>query len=64
MIIKWRNKWSGEEGYVKCLNRKGGYFENTFEKSEAKVWNKNAIARTIKTLCEYCSDNEYEAVTA
>lgn len=34
-IIKWTNKYSNEEGYVKVINRKDGYFENTYEKENA-----------------------------
>lgn len=63
-IIKWTNKYSKEEGYVKCLNRKEGYFENTFERSEAKAYKKQALKSIISTLCNYCNDNDYEAVTA
>lgn len=64
VIIKWRNKWSGEEGFVKCLNRKEGYFENTYSRDEAKTWKKSAVKSIINTLCGYCSDNDYEAVSA
>lgn len=36
--LKWKNKFSGEEGYVKSVSYKNGYFENTFAKEEAKKY--------------------------
>lgn len=64
MIIRWTNKHSGEQGYVKKLNRKEKYFENTFERSEALAVSdkKGVAARTINLLNEYCPDNVYEAI--
>ena len=63
MKIKWTNKWSGDTGFVKSINSKKKEFENTFDESEAKVFTKNVIARTIKQLDSYCDWNTYEAVT-
>lgn len=63
MKIKWTNKWSGDTGFVKSINSKKKEFENTFNESEAKVFNKSAITRTIKQLDAYCDWNTYEAVT-
>lgn len=63
MKIKWTNKWSGDTGYVKSINSKKKEFENTFNESEAKVFSKNVITRTIKQLDSYCDWNTYEAVT-
>lgn len=37
-IIKWTNKLSKETGYVEKINRKEGYFENTFEKANAHAY--------------------------
>ena len=31
MKIQWKNKWSGETGYVKVVHNKEQYFENTFD---------------------------------
>lgn len=64
MIIRWTNKYSGEQGFVKCLNRKEEYFENTFDRSEALLISKKkgVAARTIALLNKYCSDNTYEAI--
>lgn len=63
MKIKWTNKWSGDTGFVKSINSKKKEFENTFDESEAKVFNKSVITRTIKQLDSYCDWNTYEAVT-
>ena len=63
MKIKWTNKWSGDTGFVKSINSKKKEFENTFDESEAKVFSKNVITRTIKQLDSYCDWNTYEAVT-
>ena len=62
MKIKWTNKWSGDTGFVKSINSKKKEFENTFNESEAKVFNKSVITRTIKQLDSYCDWNTYEAV--
>lgn len=64
MKIKWTNKWSGEVGFVKNINSKKKEFENTFDESEAKVFSKNMVNRTLKQLDSYCDWNTYEAVTA
>lgn len=37
-VISWENKFSGEKGYVKSVSKKKGYFENTFDVNEAKVY--------------------------
>ncbi len=63
-IIKWKNKWSGEEGFVKCLNREKEYFENAFDRSLAKKWKKATANAILPTLYRYCADNDYEIVVA
>ena len=62
MKIKWTNKWSGDTGFVKSINSKKKEFENTFNESEAKVFNKSVITRTSKQLDSYCDWNTYEAI--
>lgn len=62
MIIKWTNKWSGEQGFVKSLNRKEGYFVNTFDSDKAKSYSEKNVNRIIELLESYCSDNIYQAV--
>ncbi len=62
MIIQWTNKHSGEQGFVKCLNKKDGYFENTFNENEAKKYSERSINKTIGLLNVFCPDNIYQAV--
>lgn len=62
MIIKWTNKWSGEQGFVKSLNRKEGYFVNTFDSDKAKSYSEKNVNRILELLESYCSDNIYQAV--
>lgn len=64
MKIKWTNKISGEQGFVKRLNRKEKYFENTFDSAEAPTFSvKNGnIKKILSLLRRYCPDNIYEAV--
>ena len=62
MKIKWTNKWSGEVGFVKLINVKGRYFENTFDESEAKVFSKNTVKKALTQLNEFCDSNTYETV--
>lgn len=63
MIIKWTNKVSGEQGFVKKLNRKEKFFENTFERKEANNFSmQNGVSNAIVLLNEYCSDNIYEVI--
>ena len=38
LILKWTNKFSGEEGYVASVSKAKGYFINTFDKAEAKKY--------------------------
>ena len=60
MKIKWTNKWSKEQGYVKVINKKGGYFENTFDVSEAKNFSSKSISNTLSWLNEHESNNTYD----
>ncbi len=44
-ILGWRNRYSGEEGFVKSVSLKKGYFENTFNKSNAKSYVNEGLVR-------------------
>lgn len=47
-IICWRNKFSGEEGFVKKVSHKLGYFEATKNENEAKTYSKDGyISRDL-----------------
>lgn len=54
-IIKWTNKLSKETGYVEKINRKEGYFENTFEKTSAHSY--KTIYQATKAV-EWLSDSK------
>ncbi len=62
MKIQWTNKYSGERGYVKTIHKKEKFFENTFNKEEAKTFTVRTLEKTIKALESYCEQNTYEAV--
>lgn len=62
MKIRWTNKYSGEQGFVKSLNLRGNYFVNTFDKAEARVYKMTSIERILHMLNNFCPDNVYEAV--
>ncbi len=62
MIIQWTNKWSGEKGFVKKLNRKEEFFENTFERSEAMTVTDKTVTKTLELLNKWCDSNHYEVV--
>ncbi len=60
--LKWRNKFSGEEGYVASVSKAKGYFVNTFDKAEAKKYASEAAAQkdlaTLEALGEFVN-NEF-----
>jgi len=50
-IIKWRNTYSNEEGYVERTSTKDRCFYNTTEIENAKAYSSEAIAKkTIRQL--------------
>lgn len=49
--LKWQNRFSREEGYVKSVSPKNGYFINTFDKEEAKKYpNQASVERDLAFL--------------
>ena len=59
--LKWRNKFSKEEGYVKSTSPKKGCFYNTFEKSEAKKYtNETMINKDLAFLNTIGETNQNE----
>ena len=60
--IKWTNRFSGEIGYVKKLNYRERYFENTWDEREAKIFSRDTVAKAIEKLSEYCPQNIYEII--
>ena len=60
MKIQWTNKWSGEKGFVKEIHNKEKYFENTFDKMEAKMFSPRLVKKVVANLEQFCPDNTYE----
>lgn len=61
--VKWTNKYSGEQGYVGAIRKNEGHFINASEKSDARVFLNESMARNaIDTLDEIgeTSNNDFE----
>lgn len=53
LVIKWKNKNSGEEGFVKSVLKSKGHFVNTFDINEAKHYKyEKILSKDMKTLEE------------
>lgn len=51
VLLKWRNKFSGEEGFVKSVSKANGYFINTWDARYAKVYKgEKTLAKDLETL--------------
>ena len=49
--LKWKNRFSGEEGYGASVSKAKGYFINTFDKAEAKKYaSEAATQKDLATL--------------
>lgn len=62
MKIKWTNKESKETGYVKVIHKKEGYFENTYDIKEAKIFSKGTVEKAVEQLMTTTPQNDYEIV--
>lgn len=63
-ILKWINKFSNEQGYLKSVKKADGHFVNTNVKEEAKTFSRQCdVTRTLKVLEEIgeCENNVFEA---
>ena len=50
-VLKWRNKFSGEEGYVMKVSKANGCFINTFNPAEAKGYRSPAeVEKDLQVL--------------
>ena len=64
-VIKWTNKFSGEQGYVKSVKKTDGYFINTFDIDEAKTFSRQCdVVRAMNTLeaIGETENNDFEIV--
>jgi hypothetical protein len=57
-IVKWTNKFSNETGYVMKVNKKMGYFENTFDKASAFAYKTKASAKSAITWLMKSAEGE------
>ena len=63
-ILKWTNKYSNEQGYLKSVKKADGHFVNTEVKEEAKVFSRQCdVTKAMKVLEEIgeCENNVFEA---
>jgi hypothetical protein len=66
-VLKWRNKFSGEEGYVGKVSKSQGHFINTFDVNEAKQYRaRKLVENDLKLLEELgeSANNDFFAVEA
>lgn len=64
-ILKWKNKFSNEVGYVESVSSKDKCFFNTFDQSSAKKYSSRTVAsRMISSLKSYgeAVNNDFEIV--
>ncbi len=64
-IIKWTNKYSNEQGYVKSVKKADGHFVNTFDATEAKAYSRQCdVVKALNTLeaIGETKDNIFEIV--
>lgn len=52
-VIRWKNIYSGEIGYVKSVNYAKRHFNNTFSVFEAKEYTEESAQKIINKLIEY-----------
>lgn len=64
--IKWVNQYSGETGYVKTIRKSKGYFENTFDASEARHFTEAEANTALETLSDIgeAENNNFEIIEA
>ena len=66
-IIVWRNKYSGEQGYVAAVSAKGKHFISTTHREDAKRYCDRAAAKCAVTkLTSYgeAVNNDFEIMLA
>lgn len=58
-VVKWRNKFSGEEGYVQSVSVAKGYFTATNNYIEAKAYRSEAdVKRDFEILDSFGEWNQ------
>lgn len=65
VVIKWTNKFSGEQGFVESINAKEQHFVNTYEQQNAKQYKTESNAKgMISKLISYGEgdNNDFEII--
>ena len=64
MNLKWRNRFSGEEGYVGKVSRKDGCFYATFDAKNAKTYiSQSGVAKDLEFLASIGENTNNEFFT-
>ena len=56
--IKWINKYSREEGFVKSIKKTEGHFENTYDLSEARQYKSEKSAKKAIDMLNSIGEGE------
>lgn len=65
-VLQWRNKFSGETGYVGSVSVKKGYFTAAFSATEAKRYrSQSEINKDLEILARFgeLEQNDFRAET-
>jgi hypothetical protein len=64
VILKWRNRYSGETGYIASVSTKNRCFVNTNDEDKAKRYSDKAVASVLGKLEAYgeTANNEFEII--
>lgn len=65
VVIKWKNKFSGEEGFVESVSTKEQHFINTYDQSQAKQYSESSAKGIITKLISYgeAENNDFITIT-
>lgn len=64
VVIKWKNKFSGETGYVQAISAKEKHFINTYDINEARQYKEITAKGMITNLIAYGegNNNDFELI--
>lgn len=65
-IIRWRNRYSGEMGFVKSISIKEGHFNNTFDIKDAQKYKtQNSVSCALTNLAKMgeTMNNDFEVMS-
>ena len=64
-VLKWTNRYSGEQGFVQSIVKAEGHFVNTSDVAEAKIFSRQCdVTRALNVLAGIgeADENVFEAV--